>query len=231
MDNYSNIKSKTIILIDDYIKRHEIGEYVQNIVFDNDLISYACYNYITKEIILNLEKIYLQINQTFGNVEVEMYLSVLRKVILHEIRHAVQRKIVDEKEIPISMLYSDSFNNKTKVSDLILPTENNAILYSYFYELWLLYCKNECLEHISEKISIIKCLIDKIYKKNIPTKEFYLQLECYKKYLYLSNHIVDNFVRLLNGFDIDEMLLIMIENSISEPLILKKELNRGRLFR
>jgi len=132
MDNYSNIKSKTIILIDDYIKRHEIGEYVQNIVFDNDLISYACYNYITKEIILNLEKIYLQINQTFGNVEVEMYLSVLRKVILHEIRHAVQRKIVDEKEIPISMLYSDSFNNKTKVSDLILPTENNAILYSIF---------------------------------------------------------------------------------------------------
>lgn len=227
---HNDVISKTIILINDYINSHKISDYIQDIVFDSNLIGYACYNHNTKKIVINLEKIYFQICFTFGKVDNKTYLSVLQKVILHEIRHAIQRKIVNINFQPFSLLYRDSFNNSHNVSDLILPTENNSVLYSYFYELYLLYCENENLEYISEKILVIKRLIDKIYRSNIPTKEFYLQLDCYKRYLYVFDNINSEFVKLLNGFEFDEKLLFMIEKSISNPLILRKELTKEILF-
>ena len=49
MDNYNETMEKTKILIDDYIFKHKIGDYIQNITFDRDLNGYACYNYITKQ--------------------------------------------------------------------------------------------------------------------------------------------------------------------------------------
>ena len=229
MDN-SYVISKIMIFINDYINTHKISDYIQNIVFDNNLIGYACYDYNARKIVINIEKIYFQIFFTVGKVDSRTYLSVLKKVVFHEIRHAIQRKIVNMNIQPLSMLYGDSFNNSHNVSHFILPTENNAVLYSYFYELYLLYCKNENLEYISERILVIKCLIDKIYRSIIPTKEFYLRLESYKRYLHIFNSINSEFIKLLNGFEFDETLLLMIEKSISNPLILRKELTKEILF-
>ena len=208
-------KNQLYILFKEIIDNKQISNYLEKLTFDNDLPSYACYCEKLKEIFYN----YNLIKNTINHQNIDIYIRIL----LHEIRHAEQRKT--NFNYNLNSLIQDSITYRNEVNYICLPHEIDADLFSYFY----FFNRKAFIDEEEAHIYLKKIynVIKKKYNQNIPAKKFYYEIGFIEKYYSILDKIDSNYLKLQYGIYLDDKILNEMNQYLQYPLKYKKVITKN----
>lgn len=140
LNSLSNSNESTHSFIKNLLDILSLSEMCKNISIDNNPYSLASYNYPTKQIRLNTDLI----TKKLSSISNDKYFikSNLCRIVLHEIKHVLQYKMLKNKDNDLYKLFDCEFNLLRKQS-LIKPSEINADIESSLLILNL-YTQDNC---------------------------------------------------------------------------------------
>ena len=208
-------KNQLYILFKEIIDKKQISNYLEKLTFDNDLPAYACYCEKLKEIFYN----YSMIKNAINHENIDIYIRVL----LHEIRHAEQRKT--NLNYILNNLIQDSLTYRNEVNYICLPHEIDADIFSYFY----FYNRKQFIDEEEAHIYLkqIYNVIKKKYNQSIPAKMFYYEIDFIEKYYSILDKIKSNYLKLQYGIYLDDKVLNEIDHYLQYPLEYKKIITKN----
>ena len=216
-EKYDKIKE----LIDVFftqIEERRLLKYLNCISFCNNISGYACYNLSSKKVKYNIDGIYDE------TCSFDHY--IFKRVLLHEIRHSEQRKIIDNKVSYIDNMFFEALQYKNLFESKFIATEIDADINSFLY---MILCSDNDEEFYKCMVRLYNMLLKK-YSNYIPLKEFYNQLGRLSNYYSYLDKIVSNYIRLQTGLELNENLLYEIENNFYNPNNFKKIILKRYLF-
>ena len=137
-DYCSEIQMEKFII--ELIKYYALDNYCYNISFNsNNNYCFGYYNYYEKQLFINYKKI-MEFMEKISKDQYFINANIYR-IILHEIKHIIQHKMVNDKNEELFKIFDYEFNNAN--GSLIKPSEVNADI-----ESSLILIKNYDKNHI-----------------------------------------------------------------------------------
>lgn len=212
-----NIKDITLFSLNQ-IKKRKLESYVKNIVFDDEITGYAYYDLAFKEIRVNYDLIYAKV----GHYNRDVYL----KIMLHEIRHAEQKRIII-KNNSVSLLFLDALKYRNFFESKMISTEIDADINAFLYMILEVDDEYELYKNMIKLYNLIK----KKYCNFIPMKEFYNMLNELPTYYYYLKKIHSIYIKLQTGLYLEEKILYEIEKSLEKPKEFKQLIKNKYLIK
>lgn len=181
------------------IKYFRLEMYCSDIVFlDENTDCYGLYSNKQKKLLINYEKIINKLQIISSNnyfIKANIY-----RIILHEIKHVLQYKMVDNEDFQLYILFQKEFLNKNKTS--IGPSEVNAEIEStmiilknynkdnYLYNRQFIFSYN-----LINSFYIPKCITCEFCKKN---NLQFLNMNSFDRFIYGFNFELNEYKKILS---------------------------------